>query len=246
MKLIERVRQIPFWKAAVGAWLAVTLAGQAMALVDRFRAPQIPGPHVTVNDSTQAQLAAIKAEKQQLQALMDAAKTLRGQLVAGFQITVKGDTLVRLASPQKTEIRPDSSRFATLADTTKGYTIEVYGTAPPFPANLQLGYKVTTPEFKPQVGFVKREDGYYAVASWAGQTFTTDHAFFAPEKPQALSLLVGAELKGAPAANIAGFTLAGSGPFAAIQYQRARNLFQLRAGDDGRPYVGLQYEHKVF
>lgn len=244
-KLIERVRQIPLWKAAIGTWMAVTMVGQSMTMLDRFRAPTAPGPHITVNDSTQAQLAAIRIEKGELQGLVDAEKTLHGKLVAGFQITVKGDTLVRLAASAPTVVRPDSSRHATLTDTTKGYTIVVDAEAPPFPANLQLGYHVTTPDFKPQVGFVKRDDGYYAVATWAGQTFTTDHAFFAPEKPHALSLLVGGEMSGSPAANIAGFSLGGSA-FAALQYQHDRGIWQLKAGENGKPFVGLAYTHRLF
>lgn len=244
-QVAQSLRKLPLWKILLGAWLIVTTIGQATSLFQRFRAAP-PGPHVLVNDSTQAQQAAIRRETEQLKAVVDAAKTLQGQLVAGFQITVKGDTIYQAPVKTVTTVLPDSSRHATLTDTTKGYTIEVNAVAPPFPDKLQLGYKITTPAFKPQVGFVKRGDGYYAVASWAGQTFTTEHAFFSPEKPRTIGAVVGAELRGSPAANVAGFSLAGSGPFAALEYRRDANVYQLRLGDDGRPYIGVQFTHKLF
>lgn len=243
--LKQKLGALSLWKLVVGAFLVVTMIGQGVSLYDRISPkPLVSAPVTQVNDSTQALLAQIRREKDELRALQDAAKTLRGSLVAGLQITVKADTLRGSVVSAPTTSGADSTRYATRTDTAKGYTITVRAEAPP-KGNLKLGYEIGTPEFRPQVGFVKRGDGYYGVVSWAGQNFTTTDAFYTEAKERPLSLRVGATAKGSPDDNALGATIRGD-VYGALQYDIKRVSTQLRVGHDGRAYLGVNIEKKLW
>lgn len=138
-----------------------------------------------LNDSTQARTAAQgAAQVAQLQGLLEAAKQLNGKLVAGVRITVpKRDTVVVHDSLPTTAL-PDSTRVATLHDSTFAGTVDVSVTAPPFPAALGARLTVTRPAFRPEVGFVQVGTGYVATVVWQGERYQLDAPFFTPPAAQ--------------------------------------------------------------
>jgi hypothetical protein len=142
-----------------------------------------PGWQMRVNDSTLAVVADHRTERDELPALKDAAETLNGRLVAGVQIHTKADTVYApLREVIQSTVEPDSTRNAVLVDTTEsGIEVRVEGRAPPYPANLLLGYHIVVPEFNPEVGFVKVGNSYAAVVSWRGKQYTVENAFYAPQ-----------------------------------------------------------------
>lgn len=214
----------------------------------RLRADEL----VEVNDSTKARNALLERENGELRALIDAAKDLNGELIAGMTIVVPAETLYTEASPVDTEVRPDSSRFAVLEDSTQGYTVRIEAEAPPFPGELRLGYTIITPEFRPEVGFVERDGSYAAVVSWAGREFTIEDAFFDPPKPPSWSLVLGAEGDVIPVAT--GVIPAGRA-YAGLQYRVSDRLeIQVNGGgwavptDDGyilQPFLGVSGERHI-
>lgn len=149
---------------------------------EKRAAEDLAGYYKQVNDSTVAEVAAWKAKAHSLEALKDAAKKEKGGLVAGVEIRTKPDT-VYVPVHDVVTVTKDETRTASLTDTTKmGIEVEVSAEAPPAPADLKLGYRITVPEFHPQVGFLKKGDSYVALVSWAGQEFTIEDAFHLPEK----------------------------------------------------------------
>lgn len=141
----------------------------------------------TINDSTKAVIAA--PSKHDLTPLTDAAKSIHGSLVAGVSIKTKPETLfVPIKEVIQSTVKPDSSREATLQDTTAGYQIRITAIAPPFPQPLKLGYSFVTPAFHPEVGFVKVGNSYAATVSWGGKQFEIADAFFLPVERRIPSL----------------------------------------------------------
>lgn len=204
--------------------------------------------HLTVNDSTKAESARLSVQKDSLKALIDAAKTLHGDLVAGVKIVVKSETVFVAVKNVPTVNHADSSRTAKLVDTTKtGYIITVDAEAPAYPAPLELGYTFVTPEFHPEVGFVKRADGFYATVSWAGAHFEVKNAFFKPEKERPLAVIAGADLVGSPVAALAGVSLSGR-VYGGVQYNTPKRLsIELLAGNqNGSPFVGLGVRKRIW
>lgn len=237
----------PAWKLLVGAFLILTLGASAFGWFHEHQARKTVELQnhslVLVNDSTQARLARVTRENGTLQAIADAAKPLGGKPVAGVTYTVKSDTIYLPAKPVPTTTQPDSTRVASFTDSTKGYKLRIEATAPPFPAPLRLGYTLVTPEFHPQVGFVKAGDGYYAVVSSAGQTFTTKDAFFVPPHERALSLNVGSEIWGAPQDH----RIYRATAYAGIAYETPTHwTTQLEGGYDGKLYVGLRVQKRIW
>jgi hypothetical protein len=199
---------------------------------------------IRLNDSTEARLTRQYADS--LDALRKAAKQMGGTLIAGVRIVIKPETLYVPVDSQPTTIDPDSTRRASVTDTTaNGTVVRIDAVAPPFPAPLSVGYEVRTPPFTPQVGFVRRKDGYYAVVSLGGHRFETSSAFYAPERVRPLSVVVGGTVAGSPDDNALGATLHGS-LYGALKYTRGATSTQLRAGVAGRPFVGLAIERTVW
>lgn len=224
------------WRALVTMFVMACLAIAARSYVEERRA-RIDAEHrfaqvVIVNDSIQARLAKLARERDELLALKEAADQMRGDLVAGVKIRVVRDTVYVPVAPVATEIE-DSTRIAVLADTTDGYRIRIETRAPPFPAPLEIGYEIETPEFQPEVGFIRRPEGYYAVVSWAGRTVETSEAFFKPEKERSLSLWTGGEVRSGGI---------GSSVFVSARYKQV----DLRVGFDGAPYMGLVITKKLW
>jgi hypothetical protein len=192
---------------------------------------------VRLNDSTTARLATTEAAFREYRAVKDAAKQLDGKLIAGVQLRVAPETVYVPLHEVATVADSDSTRRAHFVDSSNAaYRVEVDAVAPPFPAPLQLGARVTTPEFRPEIGFVQRADGTYAVVSWAGHRVETERAFFRP--PHAHRLVVVAELEART--NPLAVTPSVQGAAAvATELHFEPTTVRLRAGFDGRPFVGV-------
>jgi hypothetical protein len=150
-----------------------------------------PGTTVVINDSTTGQVTRPTRQPGTLGGLVDATRTAGGRLVAGVQIRTKVDTLYVPVTEVPTETT-DSTRTAVVVDTTNtGVQIRIEAEAPPHPAPLKVGYEVVTPEFNPQVGFVRTGRSYMAVVTWGGQQFRVENAFFEPPKRPSTELVTG-------------------------------------------------------
>lgn len=105
-------------------------------------------------------------------------------MVAGVRIVTRADTVFVPVTQTPTEVKPDGTRVATVSDTTKGgISVNIHAEAPPYPADLKIGYNVIVPPFTPEVGFVDYGQGRIgAVVSWAGQDFEIEDAYHIPEK----------------------------------------------------------------
>ncbi len=132
-----------------------------------------------MNDSTIAVVAKNEPVKN---AVTEAAKTLKGKVVAGATIITAPETVfVQPREVIESTVLPDSTREAVLNDSTaQGYKIKITAIAPPFPQNLKIGYEFIVPSFHPEIGFVKAGNTYAAVVSWAGKTFEVKDAFVVP------------------------------------------------------------------
>lgn len=240
------IKNTKLWKALAGLFVIVavvlSLQGWMEDLTAREAVAQCAGVTLVVNDSTQAQCAKLRAKDVELQSLKDAAKHLNGDLVAGTKIVIKRDTIIKTITEVVTVEKSDGTRMATLADTTADYNIRVVAEAPPT-GKLKLGYTVVTPERSIEVGFVKRKDGYYAVAS--GHGVRTTESFFQPEKERPLALVVGGSVKGAASSTIVGASIE-TDVYGAVQYTRNNLTYQLRLGHEGSPYVGLAVQKKFW
>lgn len=232
-------------KLLAGVFCLLLFASVAMSIVERVQGRvytrNCEGVTVVINDSTSAICAKLKADGDELKALKHAAKKMNGKAVAGVQIKIKRDTVY---VPTKDSPTTDSAgtRTATLRDTTDGYDITVTAEAPPVPANLKLGVKVITPERTAEVGFVKAPGGVFAVVSGKGITATT--AFYSPEKEKPISVVGGVELRGAPVVGL--LELRGNG-YLGLDYRLSPKWStQLRGGFDGKPFVGLVLERKLW
>jgi hypothetical protein len=147
---------------------------------DTVRTQNCQGVTMVINDSTQAICAQLKANKTELAALREAAKKMNGDLVAGVKIVVKRDTVEVPSTVAPTATLPDSTRVATKTDTTENYIVTITGKARPYPAPLELGARVITPERTAQIGFVNTPNGVMATVSGKGIVMTS--AFWAPSK----------------------------------------------------------------
>lgn len=147
---------------------------------DKARIGAFLSKHALVDEDTQAMIASLKAENDSLKGVTRAAKDLKGKLVAGVAIRIKTDTVYVPMVETITVQLPDSARSASLLDTLpNGSRIKISALAPKFPNPLSIGYELTTPELRPEVGFVKLKNGQYAaVVHWEGQEFSVESAFF--------------------------------------------------------------------
>jgi hypothetical protein len=244
MRRLLRPGVLPVWRIMVGAFLLLVTLGSMRACAEeqaaRRSAERRAEQLIVLNDSTQARLTRSESSRKELLALKDAARTLDGKLVAGVRLVVRPDTVYVPIREVETVWLEDSTRVATLRDSTEGYYVTVTGKAPPT-GPLELGYEIITPEFTPQVGFVRRGSDYYAVVSWAGKRVETSEAFFRPERPRRLNLVVGGTLR-SPLLALDARDLNLSA-HAGVQYRLPNNvLTQLQAGVGPAPFVGLRVE----
>ena len=240
--MLRLLKSAKFWQVAVAVFLAVLVIGQIMQWRrEVVQTSQCEGLTLVVNDSTTAQCAKLRADKQEFAALQQAAHDLHGDLVAGTKVIIKHDTITKTIREVVTVSDPGGTRKATLTDTTQDYQVRIDAEAPPT-GKLKLGYSIITPEREIQVGFVKRQDGYYAVAS--GRGVKTAESFFTPEKERPLGVVAGGVLRGGPKDNLLGVSLRYD-TYAALQYGR-KTHYQLRVGHDGSPYVGIAVEKRFW
>lgn len=190
---------------------------------------------LVINDSTTARAARLRGERDSLAALFRAAKEMRGTLVAGVRILVKGDTIFRTDTTTITQIFPDSTRTATRTDSVNGYGVTITATAPPFPQDLRLGYELRTPKFEPEVGIVQRKDGYYAVVSWGGQKAQTGYAFYTPPKQRRIHAMVGSQVWISP--NV--LRPFGADIYAGLRLRQQQWEGSAVVGQRAAPYVGV-------
>jgi hypothetical protein len=237
MTLTQRSRRA-LYALGLGALLALCWGGAVEWSHERrahaeaeFRAQSL----LRLNDSTTARYMRLRGEKDSLAALYAAAKQMKGKLIAGIQINVPPETLkVPVPFPVETVIK-DSTRIGTLTDSVRGYTVKITAVAPPFPANLKIGYEIATPPFNPQVGIVERSDGYFAVVHWNGQRSEAGYAFYTPPKKRRFVPLIGNQVWVAnDPKNPIGFDA-----FAGLRVHQSKWETMLALGQRRSPYVGL-------
>lgn len=130
-----------------------------------------------LNDSTVVRLAATTLERDSLAGLVAAAKTLKGDLVAGAKLRVSKRDTVIFHDTLYVDTLPNQHRTAKFRDSTFAGVIEGTIKAPPFPAPLSLTYSVSRPAFSPSVGFVRMGDTYAAVVTWQGERVEVEAPF---------------------------------------------------------------------
>jgi hypothetical protein len=237
--LTERTRQrmgglVTLFALLFTASSASTCVSERDARRDaEFRAQTL----VQVNDSTTARYMRLSAERDSLRALFDAAKTMRGRLVAGVKVRVPAETVVRLDTvPVPTLVNfTDSSRVGILLDTLRtGHSLYIRAVAPPFPDSLRIAYELHTPAFAPEIGIVQRSDGYYAVVSWAGERAETGYAFYRPAATRRVQGVIGNQLTITQDVR----HLWSYDAFAGVRLNHRKWESTLSVGQRHRPYIG--------
>lgn len=212
----------------------------------RIRAEKASEVLSVINDSTQARVSLLEVQRDSFAALVEAADKVGGDVKGGVKIVVRSDTVYLPADTAKTVITEDSARVASLSDTTEvGYQIQITAKAPPYPAPLELGYRLITPEFRPEIGFIQKGDQYLAVVSWAGQKAEIAQSFFIPEDERNLHLLAGAEMllftHEEDLESMQGRI------YAALEYDLSdRWTSQIQLGWAGRRYIGVRFERTLW
>jgi hypothetical protein len=215
----------------VTSW-SVTHSAQQDA---EFRAQTL----IRINDSTTARYLRTKAERDSLKGLFDAAKKMRGKLIAGVKVHVPAETLSAPIRDVPTTVRVvDTTRVGILEDSTRGYRLTITTVAPPFPAELRIGYDLQTPEFNPEIGIVQRRDGHYAVVSWNGhiREAHTGYSFYEPPKPRRVLGEMGAQVT-TPLVGTPGVS---ADVFAGLRLRHPHGESSLLVGHRGRPYLGYR------
>lgn len=157
------------------------------------------GVTLAINDSTVGKWTKLRADKDSLQASLQAAEELNGELIAALRIATKPDTVFVVDTVWATTFEEVAGvgirRTATLVDTTDmGIELTFNAEAPANPRSpLVLGYQVMVPSFTPEIGFVRTDEGVVATVTWANQDFTVEAPFFKEENNfDRLSLSAGA------------------------------------------------------
>lgn len=235
----------PLWKVLSGAFLILTLALGTMSWwesrQENVQTRNCQGIVMVVNDSTTATCARLRADKGELLALREAAKKMNGTPVAGVKIIIKRDTVYLPAKPVPTDTLPNQARVATVSDTTDEYQVTITAKAPTYPADLEIGYEIITPERTAEVGFVETRGGVYAVVS--GRGITSTKAFYAPTKERPLTLWAGGAVRGnplVPAASLSGDV------HVALKYRRSDWLTGLETGLSDGWYIGIRLQKRLF
>lgn len=247
---IKDVKMFNLIKWVGAGFLALVLLGSAGSAIKNYMwAKDLLAQKdmlIHINDSTQARVAQLKNENEGLE---DAARTLRGQLVAALTLEIPAETVYQTVREVETDTvfadsaYPARTRRAVLNDTTEsGIGISIEAIAPPYPANLQLGYSVFLPSFSPEVGFIEKDNQYFAVVSWGGHDFTVENPFFLPPKRWPLSLRAGAEaIATADPSTALGAQLLGKG-YLALQYDLSKWSTRVEYGYSGQNYLSASVE----
>lgn len=188
----------------------LAIVGDAKGYLDSYVDRQIAEARsqivMQINAETQGRVAQHQAVVDSITQLLEAEKTLNGELIAALAIRIPADTVyVQMAETETvfdtTEI--GVTRTATLTDTTHmGIEVTVDAVAP---ANqdspIQLGFSLFFPEQRPEIGFVETEFGTIATVSWLNQEFQIEAPFFRPNtnNPKPLRINAGARLLFPPA-----------------------------------------------
>jgi hypothetical protein len=187
--------KIPFMVKVAGiAVIAALLWVLGRHLFERFGHVDVPVlPPAFVNDSAQILQAQLRSARGELRALKDAAKKSKGDLIAGFEITLQPETVYVARAARETEAQPDGTRVVSVRDTTQGVQVSIDAVAPPT-GPISVGYNLILPEINPQVGFMRKGEDYYAIVSVAGRTFTQEHAFFRKPTTRRVGVVVGGQV----------------------------------------------------
>jgi hypothetical protein len=159
--------------------------GAVFAAVKEARGrKQVKADYAVLLEDVKVQRAQTKAARDSLAVLKAAAEALGGKLIGGVTIVTKPDTIYIPVTVAPTAVFEDSSRYAVRTDTLKGgYVVDLQAFAPPYPAPLELGANLYIPEFRPNIGFIRSNDGktYHVAVDWAGMDYTLTNAFHVPE-----------------------------------------------------------------
>lgn len=134
-----------------------------------------------INDSTLAEAASLRRQVGTLSALVDAAKSVDGKLVAGVQLKIPADTIVIKESVVPVDTIGET-RVGELDTVVRGVGINVLATVPPFPDPITMSARVDIPALAPQVGFIKVGNSYHAVVSNGTDSIVLQDAFFTVER----------------------------------------------------------------
>lgn len=195
-----------------------------------------------VLEYTEAQLALITTNKDSLAAVYKVALATEGEVVAGVRIVTRPDTVYVPVEKTPTQIK-GWRRYASLTDTTtQGFELTIKAESPPFPEPLHIGYTLTIPSFKPQIGFIRGDSGYTAVVTWEGMDFTVDNAIYIPQEEEKELPLLGASVgsgvsvdqKGEAIPKVYLTTSLGRGPLSLVS----------DLGWSGQPYFSVGAEYK--
>jgi hypothetical protein len=172
-------------RKALGVIIAVAIAIGLLSLSFRTPSGALPPvltPSVQLNDSTAARVAREQRTRaDSLEGLLTAAKALNGKLVAAARFTVPARDTVIVHDSVPTQVLADSTRTATVHDSTFAGVVTVNITAPPCCAALKAKLTVERPAFTPSVGFVELANRQYAaVVVWQGQQVSISSPYFAP------------------------------------------------------------------
>ncbi len=172
----------------VGGILLIALAGDLRGTYRAHMTAEMAKERsrivLQLNDITLARFAMHDIEKDSLHQAIDAADALNGELVAALAIRTAPDTVIVQVASVDTQFDTTHAgvvRTAFLTDTTDmGIEVTVHATAPPVPAELELGYEIIIPEFNPVIAFIENSEGVFASVSWANMDFQVEAPFFRP------------------------------------------------------------------
>lgn len=204
-----------------------------------------------LNEHTLARFAKHRLDRDSLSLVVAAADSLNGELVAALAIHTKPDTItvVDSTSTDFTETEEGTFRVAELADTTAmGIEIDIRAEAPADQTQpLTVGYTITVPSFRPEIGFVETAEGVFATVAWLNQNFTVESPFYRPvqENLNPLQVQIGSRLLMVGSPNVA--QLFHYDVYVQLSYERDSgwNVAVPFGLQPGGTYVGLSFQKTV-
>lgn len=175
---------------------------------------------IQVNEHSQATIAMLRRQNNELRLANRAAKDMGGKLVGGVKLSVRRDTIKVDRKPVET-LEVDSIRYAQHKETTPDGDITVDVWAPRYPHPIEIGLLWEPVPFEPEVGLVQKGDNYYWVVSWKGQTVTPKEAFFRPPRGHKINFVVGGSVISTQDNRVVTFSVS---PYAGIDYTLKKDL----------------------